>query len=272
MTCKLEFGSWRLLNNSHRFIAFSSNEPKHNIREFPSLHLFNFNFLINSSTRLLAWLPLFILYLSSLFLFVCSLLEARSVTVINIITPTSLLFIFSSKLPQREKKYIKSLSHRIRWKQDAGNALKYDILLACLLFSVFIYLLIIYSQNLCFCLFDVKQRFWPSIVMNKWLNIKPKVYDFSEDEVDTENESEDDGKYDLFSRIVLSFKFGQTLSIVFIFINMILWVPLTVCSVKNVSNACCVADEDSHGGRQADHGKKISGRFSFSVKINDIFK
>lgn len=72
------------------------------MREFPSLHLFNFIFLINSSTRLLAWLPLFILDLSSLFLFLCSLLEARSVTVINIITPTSLLFIFSSKLPQRE--------------------------------------------------------------------------------------------------------------------------------------------------------------------------
>ncbi|KAI9178532.1 hypothetical protein LWI28_027592 [Acer negundo] len=34
--------------------------------------------------------------------------------------------------------------------------------------------------------------FWPSIVMKKWLNIKPKVYDFSEDEVDTETESEDD--------------------------------------------------------------------------------
>lgn len=29
--------------------------------------------------------------------------------------------------------------------------------------------------------------------MKKWLNIKPKVYDFSEDEVDTETESEDDG-------------------------------------------------------------------------------
>ena len=26
------------------------------------------------------------------------------------------------------------------------------------------------------------QAFWPSIVMKKWLNIKPKVYDFSEDE------------------------------------------------------------------------------------------
>lgn len=37
------------------------------------------------------------------------------------------------------------------------------------------------------------QAFWPSIVMKKWLNIKPKAYDFSEDEVDTETESEDDG-------------------------------------------------------------------------------
>ncbi|RVX00186.1 Type I inositol polyphosphate 5-phosphatase 2 [Vitis vinifera] len=30
------------------------------------------------------------------------------------------------------------------------------------------------------------EAFWPSIVMKKWLNIKPKAYDFSEDEVDTE--------------------------------------------------------------------------------------
>ncbi|XP_047964365.1 type I inositol polyphosphate 5-phosphatase 2-like [Salvia hispanica] len=37
------------------------------------------------------------------------------------------------------------------------------------------------------------EPFWPSIMMKKWLNIKPKVYDFSEDEVDTESErSEDD--------------------------------------------------------------------------------
>ncbi|CAN0842829.1 Type I inositol polyphosphate 5-phosphatase 2 [Linum grandiflorum] len=35
------------------------------------------------------------------------------------------------------------------------------------------------------------EGFWPSLVMKKWLNIKPKVYDFSEDEF-TENESEDD--------------------------------------------------------------------------------
>ncbi|MCD7447913.1 hypothetical protein HAX54_036281 [Datura stramonium] len=36
------------------------------------------------------------------------------------------------------------------------------------------------------------EAFWPSIVMKKWLNIQPKLYDFSEDEVDTETESEDD--------------------------------------------------------------------------------
>ncbi|KAA8525922.1 hypothetical protein F0562_007978 [Nyssa sinensis] len=36
------------------------------------------------------------------------------------------------------------------------------------------------------------EAFWPSIVMKKWLNIKPKLSDFSEDEVETETESEDD--------------------------------------------------------------------------------
>ncbi|XP_044503255.1 type I inositol polyphosphate 5-phosphatase 2-like isoform X2 [Mangifera indica] len=36
------------------------------------------------------------------------------------------------------------------------------------------------------------EAFWPSIVMKKWLNIRPKVYEFSEDEVDTETASEDD--------------------------------------------------------------------------------
>ncbi|KAI3964533.1 hypothetical protein MKW92_051158 [Papaver armeniacum] len=36
------------------------------------------------------------------------------------------------------------------------------------------------------------ESFWPSLVMKKWLNIKPKVHEFSEDEVDTETESEDD--------------------------------------------------------------------------------
>ncbi|KAL8141799.1 hypothetical protein V2J09_014831 [Rumex salicifolius] len=36
------------------------------------------------------------------------------------------------------------------------------------------------------------EAFWPSLVMKKWLNIKPQVHDFSEDDVDTETESEDD--------------------------------------------------------------------------------
>ncbi|CAL0311625.1 unnamed protein product [Lupinus luteus] len=39
------------------------------------------------------------------------------------------------------------------------------------------------------------EAFWPSPVMKKWLNVKPKVNDFSEDEVDTETESEDGGFY-----------------------------------------------------------------------------
>ncbi|XP_020243935.1 type I inositol polyphosphate 5-phosphatase 2 isoform X1 [Asparagus officinalis] len=35
------------------------------------------------------------------------------------------------------------------------------------------------------------EPFWPSTVMRKWLNIKPKVHEFSEDEADTESEDED---------------------------------------------------------------------------------
>ncbi|XP_010559288.1 PREDICTED: type I inositol polyphosphate 5-phosphatase 2 isoform X2 [Tarenaya hassleriana] len=58
------------------------------------------------------------------------------------------------------------------------------------------------------------EPFWPSIVMKKWLNIKPKVYDFSEDEVDTETESEDDA-----------------------------------CSVKDDPNVGCAVDDDQRGVR-----------------------
>lgn len=91
---------------------------------------------------------------------------------------------------ERERKRSKSLSERRRWRQDVGDALKYD----AFLFSVFMFYLFVICKDSDFCyLFDEKQKFWPSIVMNKWLNIKPKVYDFSEDEVDTETESEDDG-------------------------------------------------------------------------------
>lgn len=39
------------------------------------------------------------------------------------------------------------------------------------------------------------QAYWPSLVMKKWLNIKPKEYEFSEDDFDTETESEDDGVF-----------------------------------------------------------------------------
>ncbi|KAH9624984.1 hypothetical protein KSS87_012325 [Heliosperma pusillum] len=42
-----------------------------------------------------------------------------------------------------------------------------------------------------------EQAFWPSLVMKKWLNIKPKENEFSEDDFDTETESEDDGGYQL---------------------------------------------------------------------------
>ncbi|KAK2372425.1 type IV inositol polyphosphate 5-phosphatase [Trifolium repens] len=48
------------------------------------------------------------------------------------------------------------------------------------------------------------EAFWPSIVMKKWLNIKPKVNDFSEDEVDTETESEDDACSPKQSRMQIS--------------------------------------------------------------------
>ncbi|XP_074317806.1 type I inositol polyphosphate 5-phosphatase 2 [Silene latifolia] len=34
--------------------------------------------------------------------------------------------------------------------------------------------------------------FWPSLIMKKWLNIKPKEHEFSQDDFDTETESEDD--------------------------------------------------------------------------------
>ncbi|KAK9667886.1 hypothetical protein RND81_13G018200 [Saponaria officinalis] len=37
-----------------------------------------------------------------------------------------------------------------------------------------------------------EEAFWPSLVMKKWLNIKPKEHEFSEDDFDTETESEDD--------------------------------------------------------------------------------
>ncbi|KAE8728415.1 Type I inositol 1,4,5-trisphosphate 5-phosphatase 2 [Hibiscus syriacus] len=50
----------------------------------------------------------------------------------------------------------------------------------------------LYNNNILVYLDSNLVAFWSSIVMKKWLNIKPKVYDFSEDEVETETESEDE--------------------------------------------------------------------------------
>ncbi|KAL6600479.1 hypothetical protein ACP70R_045279 [Stipagrostis hirtigluma subsp. patula] len=42
-----------------------------------------------------------------------------------------------------------------------------------------------------------KSQFWASMLMRKWLNIKPKLYDFSEDEFDTESEDNDDSFFEV---------------------------------------------------------------------------
>lgn len=63
------------------------------------------------------------------------------------------------------------------------------------------------------------QAFWPSIVMKKWLNIKPKVYDFSEDEVDTETESEDDGLYRYSMFVILVHFLFSYVADVFVFFD-----------------------------------------------------
>lgn len=69
------------------------------------------------------------------------------------------------------------------------------MMILSLLFFILLCLLITKILIFFVCLVDEKQRFWPSIVMNKWLNIKPKLYDFSEDEIDTEPESEDESEF-----------------------------------------------------------------------------
>ena len=69
-----------------------------------------------------------------------------------------------------------------------------EVCLDMLYSSVYVFLVILKFTRCSFFFFfsmNIVQPFWPSIVMKKWLNIKPKVYDFSADEVDTE--SEDDG-------------------------------------------------------------------------------
>ncbi|THU62380.1 hypothetical protein C4D60_Mb01t04530 [Musa balbisiana] len=51
--------------------------------------------------------------------------------------------------------------------------------------------------NLIQLLLPLTQSFWPSIVMRKWLNIKPKVHEFSEDEADTESSDDDETRVTL---------------------------------------------------------------------------
>lgn len=45
------------------------------------------------------------------------------------------------------------------------------------------------------------EPFWSSMVMKKWLNIRPKLNDFSEDEFDTGSE---DSEFYTFSQTVLT--------------------------------------------------------------------
>jgi hypothetical protein len=42
--------------------------------------------------------------------------------------------------------------------------------------------------------FTCLQLIWPTLIVKKWLNIKPNVDEFSQDESDNESYLEDDGK------------------------------------------------------------------------------
>ncbi|CAL9115474.1 unnamed protein product [Musa textilis] len=53
------------------------------------------------------------------------------------------------------------------------------------------------TPNLILLLLPLTQSFWPSIVMRKWLNIKPRVHEFSEDEADTESSDDDETRVPL---------------------------------------------------------------------------
>lgn len=103
--------------------------------------------------------------------------------------------------------------------------------------------------DLCIFVF-IFQSFWPSIVMKKWLNIKPKVYEFSEDEIDTETESEDDGM------IV----FDHTNS----FLDISVW--LLNSFFFNFHLAYSLKDNTRHVGEDPAHGMRhcqTSGNISF---------
>lgn len=79
--------------------------------------------------------------------------------------------------------------------------------------------------------------------MKKWLNIKPKVNDFSEDEVDTETESEDDGIMlsDLFYHILFPVLAGL-FSIFFTLLVSFNFHP--ACSIRG--SRMCVREDNPH--------------------------
>lgn len=70
--------------------------------------------------------------------------------------------------------------------------------------------------------------------MKKWLNIKPKVYDFSEDEIDTETESEDDGTV------------AKCLHWLVVSVFLVLFLLLILFSAKKNFPACSVKDARVH--------------------------
>lgn len=70
--------------------------------------------------------------------------------------------------------------------------------------------------------------------MKKWLNMKPKVYDFSEDEIDTETESEDDGTV------------VKCLHWLVVSVFLVLFLLLILFCTKNIFPACSVKDARVH--------------------------
>lgn len=117
------------------------------------------------------------------------------------------------------------------------------------------------------------QAFWPSIVMKKWLNIKPKVNDFSEDEVDTETESEDDG-------ILLSVLFYHILFPVLAGLFSIFFTLLVsfnfhpACSIRG--SRMCVREDNPHPlrteGVQSIFPSVTSGNSPFIFSILVLYR
>jgi len=92
--------------------------------------------------------------------------------------------------------------------------------------------------------------------MKKWLNIKPKVNDFSEDEVDTETESEDDGIYTM--QMILLYLYTCFL----IFSVFDSYNSVTVCSPKQPRMQISDDSPFRTQGTQSIFSSQISGKDS----------